>query len=392
MFLGRGTQGPTYIFDRPARTLVVDDDPILREMAAVNLTMPGSSVVTAGDGEEAWAALSREGPFDLVLSDLEMPGLNGFGFLERVRGAGSPYAHLPVVVITSRDDMFAIDRAFELGATSFAVKPLNWRLLCHQLRYLVRSAALEAELRRAHEEARSAAALKTSLLRLVQHETRTPLHAVAGYAQILQRHAASAPDEGIRAAAAEVAGAATQLDTTLRRIFQLSQLAAGTAPPSLERVPLSAVVEETVRSVRAQAASAGVSIEIEPAPDSQLDCDLVQLSSALREILVNAIAASSAGSAVHVGTICDGTTLEIEVVDQGAGIPADKLEACRKPFGQGSDPLTRIEAGLGIGIEIAQQILAAHGGRLELDGAGARGTRARLILPLAAGLGISHAA
>src|SRR5688500_6573428 len=128
MLITQTLEGPVYLLDQPVRMLVVDDDPILREFAVGQLAMPGGAIVTAGDGAEAWQILEADEPFDLVLSDLEMPKLNGFGLVDRIRRSAR-HAHLPVVVITSRDDMFAIDRAYEVGATSFVTKPVNWRLL-----------------------------------------------------------------------------------------------------------------------------------------------------------------------------------------------------------------------------------------------------------------------
>ena len=137
MLLGRSDQGFIYIFDAPVRILAVDDDPIMREMAMVQLSHPGGEVVTAQDGREAWEILSADPGFDLVLSDLEMPHMTGFGLCAAIR-EDPRFARLPVVVLTGRDDMFAIDRAYETGATSFATKPVNWRMLGYQLRYVMR--------------------------------------------------------------------------------------------------------------------------------------------------------------------------------------------------------------------------------------------------------------
>src|ERR687895_638109 len=104
-------EGPVQLFDAPVRILVVDDDAIMREFATSQLGVPGVTVVTAADGEEGWAALERDDAFDIVLCDLEMPKLDGFGLLRRIR-LSERHLHLPVVVITVRGDMFAVDRAY----------------------------------------------------------------------------------------------------------------------------------------------------------------------------------------------------------------------------------------------------------------------------------------
>ena len=126
-----------YVLDDHARILVVDDDPILREFAQVNLTSPTTRVDVASNGAEALERL-RSQAYDIVLMDLEMPGLDGFGALAQIR-ADPALAQTAVIVQTGREDVEAIDRCFRLGATSFVMKPLNWRLLTYQLLYVLRA-------------------------------------------------------------------------------------------------------------------------------------------------------------------------------------------------------------------------------------------------------------
>jgi signal transduction histidine kinase len=383
MLLARTLAGPVYVFDRPVRLLVADDDPIMREFAVAQLSMPGGVIMTAGDGEEAWEILEREPePFDLVLSDLEMPRANGFTLVDRIRRSPR-HANLPVVVITSRDDMFAIDRAYEVGATSFVAKPVNWRLLGYQLRYVLRSSGIEAEVRSARDEAKKAAALKASLLMLLQHETRTPLHAITGYAELLQ---AGLLDPGsLRSYADNVVGAARSLRETLRRVFYFSQLTSGTLPLDREVTPLGHLVEEAVHACRARAAAAGVTVVLdEPGPDPlAVSCDVGHLSGALREILVNAVAHAPRDSAVAVGLRRREGSAVAEVRDRGPGMSPEILRRCQEPFGQEGDPLTRGTEGLGLGLPTARGVAEIHGGSFEIESTPGEGTTVRLVLPLA---------
>jgi len=128
-----------------ARLLVVDDDPILREFAATHLTTPEVVVEVAEDGEAAWKRMGRT-VYDIVLLDLEMPNMDGFELLGLMR-ADPKHRHVPVVVATGREDMLAVDKAYANGATSFVIKPLNWRLVSHQLSYVLKSAREESAVR-----------------------------------------------------------------------------------------------------------------------------------------------------------------------------------------------------------------------------------------------------
>lgn len=135
-----------------ARVLVADDDPILREFAAVHLATPTVEVETAGDGMLALERLQLGG-IDIALVDLDMPRLNGFELIARVR-ADERLKHMPIVVVTGREDMLAVDKAYAAGATGFVVKPINWRVLSHQLAYVLRNGRAEAMLRDENERMR----------------------------------------------------------------------------------------------------------------------------------------------------------------------------------------------------------------------------------------------
>lgn len=158
-----------YVLQDALKIIFVDDDPILREFAVVNLTTEHATVATACDGEEALKVIEAFQP-DIMLLDLEMPNMDGFEVLQRLR-ASEAWARLPVIVVTGREDVGAVDRAFSAGATSFVVKPLNWRLLSYQIRYVQRAAAGEAQLLAARDKA-DGAQLARQLERLALESSR----------------------------------------------------------------------------------------------------------------------------------------------------------------------------------------------------------------------------
>jgi len=144
-----------YVLQDSLRILFVDDDPILREFAQVHLTTDTAEVATAADGLFALELLKSQAPPDIILMDLEMPRLDGFETLERLR-ADPAHADTPVIVVTGREDVSAIDRAFQAGATSFVCKPINWRLISYQIRFVHRAWLADRQLRKQAQEAASA--------------------------------------------------------------------------------------------------------------------------------------------------------------------------------------------------------------------------------------------
>jgi CheY-like chemotaxis protein len=151
-----------HVLQDELRILFADDDPILREFALVHLTTDKAEIKAVCDGDEALALLA-DWPADILLLDLEMPRLDGFEVLRRL-GEDGRLRSLPVIVVTGREDIAAIDRAYAAGATSFVSKPLNWRLLSYQIRYV----------RRAYEAEQAArAAMQAADLRLAELARQT---------------------------------------------------------------------------------------------------------------------------------------------------------------------------------------------------------------------------
>jgi DNA-binding response OmpR family regulator len=126
-----------FVLQGPLMILAVDDDPIMREFSTVYLSSPSVSVMTASSAEEGLALLA-EHAFDIALVDVDMPGMSGLGMLKAIRSEPR-HDDLPVMIITGREDMQSIDLAYECGATAFMCKPVNWRLLSHQVKFMLRA-------------------------------------------------------------------------------------------------------------------------------------------------------------------------------------------------------------------------------------------------------------
>ena len=122
------------------RALVVDDDAELRALVAQTLEGIGFEVVQLGDGRECISHYERLGKFqdDIVLLDVVMPSMNGFDLCRWIRrDAGEQ--HIPILMMTGRDDSESIAEAYDAGATDFIAKPINFEILGHRVRYMLRS-------------------------------------------------------------------------------------------------------------------------------------------------------------------------------------------------------------------------------------------------------------
>ncbi|WP_219507471.1 response regulator transcription factor [Nonomuraea ceibae] len=124
----------------PARLLVVDDEPALREALQSSLEFEGYRVVTADDGQAALEELARQ-PYDAVLLDVMMPRLDGLTACRRLRGTGN---HVPVLMLTARDAVGDRVSGLDAGADDYLVKPFELDELLARVRALLRRGALSA--------------------------------------------------------------------------------------------------------------------------------------------------------------------------------------------------------------------------------------------------------
>jgi diguanylate cyclase (GGDEF)-like protein/PAS domain S-box-containing protein len=156
--------------ERAPRILLADDDATARRIARAVLEDAGFGVEEAEDGTRALAAFDRETP-DLVLLDVEMPGLDGLEVCRRLRERREG-RHVPVVMATGLDDMASIEAAFAAGATDFIPKPINWALLRHRVRYVLRASRSARELLGSEEKFRLITESSSDFIAMLDREGR----------------------------------------------------------------------------------------------------------------------------------------------------------------------------------------------------------------------------
>ena len=116
----------------PKTVLTVDDSRTIRNMLNLTLSSAGYSVVQAEDGIDGLEVLERTNP-DVIVTDINMPRLDGFGFIESVRGHAK-YRGIPILVLTTESDQAKKMRAREAGATGWIVKPFDPEKLVYAIR------------------------------------------------------------------------------------------------------------------------------------------------------------------------------------------------------------------------------------------------------------------
>lgn len=131
--------------NQSTKILIVEDDQVTRLTLAKVLQKSGYEILIAEDGKAGIQAFMTHHPH-LILMDVMMPNMNGFEATHAIREIEKSRA-VPILMLTALDDVTSIDEAFEAGATDFITKPINWGLLVQRVKYSLRTATIEDQLR-----------------------------------------------------------------------------------------------------------------------------------------------------------------------------------------------------------------------------------------------------
>ncbi|GIX17461.1 MAG: hypothetical protein KatS3mg119_1647 [Rhodothalassiaceae bacterium] len=240
----------------------------------------------------------------------------------------------------------------------------------------------EDALREARDAAEQASHAKSQFLATMSHELRTPLNAIIGFAELLAARP-DLPEAKRREYAETIRQAGRHLLALLNDILDLSRIEAGAYRLDRAVVPLRPLVDELLAMFAVQAREEQITLANEVPESLAAEADERALRQILINLVGNAVKFTPAGGRVTVSAARREDEVEIVVADTGEGIAPEDLERVLEPFVQGEDAMNRRHGGTGLGLPLVKRLVELHGGRLHLESARGRGTRASFTLPAA---------
>ncbi len=401
-----------------SKVLVVDDSPEMLGYLS-ELLRDDYSVATATDGEQAWALLQRR-PIDVVVSDVMMPKLDGFGLTARIKGSPG-FAHLPVILVTARGGSEACVSGLESGADDYIAKPFSPLELKARVRAVLRMSQVQTELNAKSRQAGMAEIATTVLhnvgnvlnsvnvsAELVSSQMRTSkAQGLGKVAQMMNEHVHDLsdfltkdhkgkmlPDYLLKLAkvvAQEQQGIIEELGQLTKGIDHIKTIVAAqqsyaVAVSIVETVPVAELIDDALRMSAGLLARQEVTVVKDIADLPLLPLDRHRMLLILVNLINNAKQAldgviDRSRCVTFSASLADGAVLRITVADNGNGIAPEHLA---RIFSHG---FTTRKDGHGFGLHSCALAAQEMGGSLTVhsDGAG-QGATFILDIPLDAPL------
>lgn len=358
--------------------LVIEDDRLLREEIVYWLTSEEFRVYAATCGEEGVALACKVVP-DLVITDIMMPGLDGYAVLTALR-ADAATASVPIIFLTARAERPAVRLGMGMGADDYITKPFTLQELLTAIRSrLQQRAVVEAT---AHKEMDE---LRSQLVRTLPHELMTPLSGIIGLAEVLGEAADSLPPSRIHEIASFILSNAHRLQRLIENYLSYAELElVARYRTVLGKLP-QAVTHDTGEVI----ASASRQVASELGRGEDLDLALAaapvamearDLKKVVEELLDNAFKFSTPGHSVQIQSIVQDPWLVISISDHGRGMTPEQIR--RIGAYVQFDRAIHEQQGAGLGAVVARRLVELYGGRFEIDSSPGIGTTVQMRLPL----------
>src|SRR5215831_15352514 len=370
-----------------ARVLVVDDEPDLEALVLQKFRhqiRDGTiAFLFARDGVEALEALKANNGIDLVVTDINMPRMDGLSLLQRLQEREDK---LSTIIVSAYGDMSNIRTAMNRGAFDFLVKPIDFADFEATIGKTIAHVETLREARRREAEnlrLEAASQNKSQFLANMSHELRTPLISITGVTEMLREDAASLDQDA--EPFDRVLGAARHLLALINDILDLSKIEAGRMELNLETFALAPLINGVVKTIEPLAAKNGNQVAVHcDATIGTMYADQMRLRQALLNLMSNANKFTEKGTvtiAAHQGQENGRDWITLSVADTGIGMTAEQIGKLFQEFSQASSKTASKYGGTGLGLVISRKFCQMMGGDITVASEPGKGSVFTVRLP-----------
>lgn len=354
------------------RVLIVDDEPVVGEICSRALT--DCRVDRAENGRQALDLLAKT-EFDLVLTDVNMPDMDGLDLLRSIK---SKRPDQVVILMTGYACKETILEALKADADDFINKPLN---LLH-LQTLVNKTLEKKELKEELRQLKRLDSIKTEFLGMVSDKLNNPVTAISLFFQNINHDSINLDDPSFHNQLDLIRAESNNLVDLIQSLLFYSQLTLDESPLKTAPTPIGRLLREAIADTERLCGQKNLSLATDlPEEPPTIPVDRIRIRFVIRAVLENAIHACEPGDSIHIGVTTDSTETALTITDPGKGIPLAKQEKVFDKFYQVGSSSQHRSKGFGLGLYYARHFTRMHQGRLTLKSAPGCGTSVTLTLP-----------
>lgn len=347
------------------KVLIVDDDPlnvgILEEMIGDEY-----ETASADNGEAALALLPKFYP-DLVLLDIMMPGIDGYEVCRRIR-QDKRYKYTRIILVSGKSLVNERIKGYEAGADDYVTKPFVAEELEAKIRVFLR-------LKRTEELDK----IKSELLMLFSHETRTPLNGIISMAEFIQNE----PDlsDRMRGHIGVITESGYRLLDFVEKASTLCNLKYNTKlKTQKESMAVHLKSAATILEYNLKNDRKNIRLDLNLKKDVKLACDWNLVVKAIQFVLENAVKFSPDDGVISIDLDADKSACRVRITDQGEGIPPEWIDRIFDEFA--IRDILHHNKGLGLSLSITRHIMELHGGEISVKSEPGKGAAFTLAFPL----------
>jgi signal transduction histidine kinase len=371
--------GPLFIrrTDHGARILVVDDDALTRRSLRAMLERGYYVVETAEGGEEALGLLSSY-KADLVLLDIQMPGMDGLEVCRRIREL--PNGELiPIIFLTGDERPDIHSRAFQVKGDDFLRKPVLSAELIVRIRSLMRLKRLQAEIQAERDTLLDLHRQREQLFEFIVHDLKNPLSAIQVGLELLDNREDNNPTSQVQIR--RLRDTSQYMGRMIQNILDIGRAEQVGLELRKTRISLNTWIPNLLKEVESQAQARSHVLAWGCPMGLEVEADQEFLRRLMLNLLDNALKYSPSGSHTRIEARSAENGVRLEVRDQGQGIPEHMRDQIFRKFVRLDDDGPDTRSSSGLGLTFCQLVAEAHEGRIWVEENSPRGSAFVLEIP-----------
>jgi signal transduction histidine kinase len=361
--------------------LVVDDEPLILDMVQEMLMMEGYGTILANSAEEALELLDSGTLPSLIVSDINMPGMNGFEFYQEVQKRKFLNV-VPFIFLSALYDQPNVWHGKELGVDDYLMKPFTREELLATIRGKLKKAerlvaSMDAEV----------SAIKGKILQMLSHEFRTPLTTIIGFSSVLSDESTNLSPEELKTFMELIKRGGDRLQNLVEDFLESVSVETGDMVKlynSLkDRFDIKNLLDESIKAFDTEKSEKNIEIDSVIPDNRPLAFGYSsQIQNVIRRILSNAIKFSRDNGKVKILVDPENKYLNVIVKDAGIGIPAEEIPRIFDKFYQVKRDKYE-QQGSGLGLFIAKKLAEINKCKIICESIPEKETTFTLKIPIA---------